>query len=99
MVEYRASHTPTALPKKASTEFQRSQALVTGGQNEKKTLESNVQEAFAQQRRVSELRCCNCGRWGSDGSSYVVEGQGQNRRLGCRTATYTAENPAIYGMH
>ena len=70
-----------------------------GGQDEKITLESNLQGVLAQQRRVSELRGCKCGRWGSEGSGYVVDGHEQSRRLGCCTVISTAENPAVYGMH
>ena len=101
MVEYRGSHKPTALPEKNSTEFQRSlkSRFSHGGAKTKKHFESNLQGALAQQRRVSELRFCNCGRWGSEGLSYVVDGQEQTRRLGCCTVTSTAENPAVYGMY
>ena len=70
-----------------------------GGAKTKKALESNLQGALAQQRKVSELQCCNCGRWGSEGSSYVVDGQEQSRRLDCCTVTSTADNPAVYGMY
>ena len=101
MVKYWASHTPTGLPKKASAGFQRSlnSSSSQGGAKTKKNLESNLQGALAQQRKVSELQCCNGGRWGSEGSSYVVDGLEQSRRLGCCTVTSTAENPAVYGMY
>ena len=90
-----------SLGQKASTEFQRSlnSSSSHGGPKTKQPLESNLQEALAQQGTVSELHCCNCGRWGSEGSSYVVDGQEKSRRLGCFTVTCTAENPAVYGMY
>ena len=101
-IVYGASHTPTVVPKKASTEFHRSldPSSSHGGGRTKKTPheKSNLQGALAQHLRVSELRCCNCGPWGSEGSSYVVDGQEQSRRLGFCKVTSTAENPAVYGM-
>ena len=78
--------------------FTKFKFYVLEGQGEK-PLESNLQGALAQPRRVSELQCCSCGRWGIEGSSYVVNGQEQSRRRGCCTATSTAENPAVFGMY
>ena len=90
-----------SLAQKASTECQRSLNSSSSHRRAKtkKPLESKLQGALAQQRRVSELQCCNWGRWGSEGLSYVVDGQEQSRCLGCCTVTSTAENPAVYGMY
>ena len=44
---------------------------------------------------MSELPCCNCRRWGSEGSSYVVDGQEKSRQFGCCTVTFKAENPTV----
>ena len=42
---------------------------------------------------------CNCGRFCSEGPSYVVGGQEQSKRLGCCTVNSAAETPAVYGMY
>ena len=104
MVEFREgiAHADSLAQNNPAQSFsvQLIQVLVTGGgAGRKKPLESNLQGVLAQQRRVSELRCCNCGRWGSEVSSYVADGQEQSRRLGRCIVTSTSENQAVYGMH
>ena len=53
----------------------------------KKNLESNLQGVLAQQ--------LNGGRWGSEGSSYVEDGQERSRRLGCCADFYSRESSGI----
>ena len=77
MVEYRASHTPTALPKKSQhrvSAFTKIKFESRGGQDEKnKSRIELARSTRTEQRKVSELRCCNYGRWSSEESSYVVD--------------------------
>ena len=95
------AHAESPASKKNSTEFQGALYLRSshGRAKTKQTVEVSFRGGVAQQRRVSELQCCNCGRWGSEGSSYVVDGQEQSRRRGCCTVTSTGDNPAVYCMY
>ena len=94
-------HAKSLALKMASTEFQRSPCSCSsrGRAKTKKTVESGLQKGLAQQWRVSELQCCNFGRWGREGSNYVVDEREQSSQLGCCTLTSTAENMAVCGTH